>query len=545
MDQIFNQILLLFGLAMFFGLSGGKIFRFFKIPQVVGFIAIGVILGVSGFGVFSRETIQDLGPFTNFALGVIGFMIGGEIRLSTFKKYGKNIFVILMCEGMFAYLLVGIFVYLVTKNAAISILLAALASATAPAATVDVIWEYRAKGILSTMILAIVALDDGLSLILYALSKVFAESIITGKEFSLLHTVARPLLELGSTALLGIVMGIAVVLLLKRIHEIKERESFLIISLGAVLVTTGLAAALNLDMILCNMVVGMTLVNVSPKRSHFLFSMTKQIASPVYVVFFVLVGARLEVTALGSIGVIGIVYLACRTAGKVGGVYLGSLMTKADERVRKYLGTSLFSQAGVAIGLAIAIDHSFSNLGPDGSAVGHLIINVITATTLVVQIIGPPSVKWSLKKAGEMWKGMSEDEILDAHRVSEIMSEDHSTIYETDGYRAVMRRLKSSEYVYFPVVDQSHNFKGAIQLDHIRSILFEEHVDFIKAIDMAILDVSTINPKAKLSEAKQLFDFQEYDYLPVVDGHRKLRGVLHRRTLKKFLKRKLWEAEAG
>ncbi|NIQ97086.1 MAG: sodium:proton exchanger, partial [Desulfuromonadales bacterium] len=185
MDQIFNQILLLFGLAMFFGLSGGKIFRFFKIPQVVGFIAIGVILGVSGFGVFSRETIQDLGPFTNFALGVIGFMIGGEIRLSTFKKYGKNIFVILMCEGMFAYLLVGIFVYLVTKNAAISILLAALASATAPAATVDVIWEYRAKGILSTMILAIVALDDGLSLILYALSKVFAESIITGKEFSL------------------------------------------------------------------------------------------------------------------------------------------------------------------------------------------------------------------------------------------------------------------------------------------------------------------------------------------------------------------------
>ena len=132
----------------------------------------------------------------------------GEIQFSTFRKYGKSIISILLCEGLLAYLLVGIATYLLTGNFVISILLAALASATAPAATVDVIWEYRARGILSTTILAIVALDDGLSLILYALSKVFAESALTGKGFSVFHSLVRPTLELGSTLLLGIVIGI-------------------------------------------------------------------------------------------------------------------------------------------------------------------------------------------------------------------------------------------------------------------------------------------------------------------------------------------------
>jgi Kef-type K+ transport system membrane component KefB/predicted transcriptional regulator len=531
-------------MAMFFGLSGGKIFRYFRIPQVVGFIAIGVILGVSGFGIFDRHTISELGPFTNFALGVIGFMIGGEIRFSTFRKYGKSIFVILLCEGLMAYLLVGVFTFLLTRNIAISILLAALASATAPAATVDVIWEYRAKGILSTMILAIVALDDGLSLVLYALSKVFAESFITGADFSLVHSMFHPLLELGATVALGGAMGMAVYLLLKHIHEVKEKESFLIISLGAILVTTGIASALNLDMILCNMALGTTLVNVGPKRSRHLFGLTKQIASPVYVVFFVLVGARLEINALGGIGAIGIVYLVFRTAGKIGGVYIGSLIGKADAKVRKYLGTSLFSQAGVAIGLAVAIDHSFSRFGPAGSEVGHLIINVITATTLVVQIIGPPSVKWSLKKAGEIGKAMSEEEILAAHKVSDIMSEKPKPIVETDSYSTVIRRLKTSDYVYFPVVDQNNNFRGAIQLDYIRSILFDEQLThFLRATDLMMLNVSTIKPGALLSEARELFNFEEYDYVPVVDGHKKLKGIITRRGLKKFIKRKLWEAE--
>ena len=234
MDNAIHQILLLFGMAMFFGLTGGKIFRYFRIPQVVGYIAIGIILGRSGLGIFDKDTIAILGPFTDFALGLIGFMIGGEIKLETFRKYGKKIIAILLCEGLITYMTVGVAVYLFTKNIPLAILLAALSSATAPAATVDVIWEYRAKGVLATTIIAIVALDDGLSLILYALSKVFAESIVTGKEFSLLTSFAHPLLELGGALVVGLGMGLMISLLLKRIHEVREKESFLVISLGAV-----------------------------------------------------------------------------------------------------------------------------------------------------------------------------------------------------------------------------------------------------------------------------------------------------------------------
>jgi len=546
MSDVLHQILLLFGIAMFLGLTGGKIFRHFRIPQVVGYITIGIILGISGVGIFDRDTIRLLGPFTDFALGLIGFMIGGEIKLSTFKKYGSKIITILLFEGIVTYVAVGLAVYAFTANFPLAILLAALSAATAPAATVDVIWEYRAKGILATTIIAIVALDDGLSLILYALSKVFAESAFTGKSFSLLHSLGHPLMELGGSLLIGVGMGLVICLLLKRIHEVKEREHFIVISLGAILVTCGIASTFNLDLILCNMILGTTLINVYPKRSQFLFTLTKQMASPVYVIFFVLIGARLNVATIGSMGIIGVVYLAFRTLGKISGAYLGAKISGADEKVRKYLGTSLFSQAGVAIGLAIAIYQSFSAMGPQGEALGLLILNVITATTFVVQLIGPPSVKWSLKKAGEVGRAMSEEEVLDAHTVSDIMAVEPDVVHEGDSYAKVMQRLKHSKYVYFPVVDDRNNFKGAIQLDNIRSVLFEEALTpLVRAIDMTIPDVTTVKPGTKLSEAKRLFEFEEYDYLPVLDGHKKLKGILPRRTLMNYIKRKLWESEVG
>jgi len=546
MHDVLHQILLLFGMAMFFGLTGGKIFRYFRIPQVVGYIAIGIVLGVSGLGIFDKVTIQQLGPFTDFALGLIGFMIGGEIRISTFRKYGRKIVTILLFEGLLAYALVGAGVYLFTRDPALAILLAALASATAPAATVDVIWEYRAKGILATTVIAIVALDDGLSLILYALSKVFAEGFVTGIDVPLVDSIMRPLAELGGSLAVGVGMGLLITLLLGRLHEVKERESFLVMSLGAVFITSGIASVLGLDLIFCNMALGSALVNMSPKRSQHLFSLTQQIATPIYVMFFVLVGARLQISTLASMGGIGLIYLAMRTAGKVGGAYLGAAVSKADERVKRYLGTCLFSQAGVAIGLAIAIYHSFSRMGPEGEMLGFTVLNVITATTFLVQLIGPPSVKWSLGRAGEIGRGMSEEEILDAHRVSELMVQRPTVIPEGASYQSVMNHLKNSEYVYFPVVDDKENFRGIIQLDNIRTILFEEALTpLIRAADMSTQEVTTVKPSAKLSEAKGIFEFEEYDYLPVVDGRGKLKGVLPRRSLRKFTKRKMWEGEIG
>ena len=300
------------------------------------------------------------------------------------------------------------------------------------------------------------------------------------------------------------------------------------------------------DLILSSMAMGMTLININQKRSKFVFEATASITAPIYVIFFVLVGARLQLSLMAHMGLVGVAYLVFRSAGKMLGAYIGAVISKADTVVRKYLGLTLFSQAGVAIGLAIAIYQTFSKLGPEGEAVGAYVLSIITATTFIVQLIGPPMVKYSLTKAGETWKALNEDDILDQYMVKDLMVKSPVTIPENASYKEVMDTLKNSSYVYFPVIDSEGKFEGAIQLDYIRSILFEEDLGpLIRAADMATDNVSIITPDAKLKEAIELFELEEYDYLTVVDDKesKKLAGVIPRRKINKFIKRKLLESE--
>lgn len=544
--QSIHHILLLFGIAIFFGLTGGRIFKRFKIPQVVGYIIIGVILGRSILGFYDADTIDRLGPFTNFALGVIGFMIGGEIKFEVFKKYGKKFITILLFEGCLAFILVGIAVTLVTGKLYLGVLLGALASATAPAATVDVIWEYKAKGILATTIFAIVAMDDALALILYGFSKVYAKSLMLGQEFSLYHTLAAPLFELGTSLALGVGMGLIMSLIFKRVHEVREKDQFLAFSIGAILITVGIASILEMDLILSTMALGTTLANINPKRSRSVFDATSKITAPIYVIFFVLVGARLQLGLMAKIGAIGIAYLVFRTLGKYLGSYLGAKISNADINVRKYLGLTLFSQAGVAIGLAIAIYQSFSKLGPAGEEVATTVLSTITATTFIVQMIGPPMVKYGLHKAGEIGKALTEEDILEQYKVSDLMISAPETIPESASYDSVINILKNSRNIYFPVVDNNGGFHGAIQLDQIRSILFEEDLGMlIRATDMANSNVSIVTPETSLQKIIDIFQYEEYDYITVVENKesRKLAGVIPKRKVSKFIKRKLLEGE--
>lgn len=547
MDFYFlHHILLLFGIAIFFGMTGGRLFKKLKIPQVVGYIIIGIILGRSFLKIFDQGTINDLGPFTNFALGLIGFMIGGEIKYDVFKKYGKSLFTILVSEGCLAFILVGIGVTLITGKLYLGVLLGALASATAPAATVDVIWEYKARGILTTTIFAIVAMDDALALILYGFSSVYAKSIMLGHEFSFLSTIVAPLMELGLSLGLGIVMGIIMTFVFRRVHEVREKDQFLAFSIGAILITVGIASIFKLDNILATMALGTTIVNINPKRSKSVFEATSRITAPIYVIFFVLVGARLDLHVMAKVGFIGLVYLILRTAGKYAGSYIGAVVSKADIKVRKYLGLCLFSQAGIAIGLAIAIYQSYSKLGPEGEEVASIVLSTITATTFVVQMIGPPMVKFGLTKAGETWKAFTEEDILEDYKVRDLMVANPEVIDESASFDSVMSTIKASSNVYFPVVDRDGNFYGAIQLDQIRSILFEEGLGpLIKAVDLANTNVSTISPEANLRGARDIFEYEEYDYIPVVEGNApgKLIGVVPKRKINKFIKRKLLESE--
>ena len=400
------HILFTLGLIMALGLAGGRLFERFGIPQVVGYIVVGVVLGDSALHLLPIKTLDNLSALTSLALAFIGFMVGGELKYSLFKKYGKQFFAILLSEGLLAMILVGTLTILLTKNIALGILLGALSSATAPAATVDVLWEYHSKGPLTSTILAIVALDDGLALILYGFAFAFANVLVAGGELSLRIMLVQPLVEIFGSLLLGAFIAF----IMDRVFRwIKTRDDRLVVNVASILMASGIALHFDLSLILTNMAVGLTLTNLHPDRNESNFEIVKAFVPPIYIIFFLFVGARLQLGLLPSMGVLGVLYVVGRTVGKWAGAFLGATISGAPAAVKKYLGFALFSQAGVAIGLALDIYQHFGQYGAAGAQLGHTVINIIAATTLLVQIIGPPSVKYAISKADEIPKQMQNE----------------------------------------------------------------------------------------------------------------------------------------
>lgn len=395
------NILLLLGIILLVGLGFGRLFEKIGIPQVVGYIVIGVILGDSVTHLIPGKLLDTLSPFTYTALAFIGFMVGGELKKSLFKKYGKQFFIILFSEGLLAMFAVTLLIYVWTQNLALALLLGALCSATAPAATVDVLWEYHSRGPLTTTILAIVALDDGLALILYGFAYSFSGILVAGGKLNFQIMLVQPLLEIFGAILLGGLIGFFLDRVLK---FFKIKDDKLVVNVGAILLASGLAVYFDLSLILTNMSVGLVLTNIHSDRNEPNFDLVKAFVPPIYIIFFIFVGARMQLGLLPKMGMIGLLYVIGRTAGKWLGAFFGARISHADKNVEKYLGFALFSQAGVAIGLALDIYQHFSQFGPQGVKLGHTIINVIAATTLLVQIIGPPSVKYAIAKAGEIGK---------------------------------------------------------------------------------------------------------------------------------------------
>jgi Kef-type K+ transport system membrane component KefB len=392
-------IVLLFGIILLLGLLTGRLSARFGIPQVVGFILCGVLLGNSSLNLLSDDLLNQFTPFTSIALALIGFRVGGDLSRSVFSRYGKQLIVTLLAEGLLAMIVVALLVCLYTGNLALAILLGAMSAATAPAATVDVLWEYRSRGPLTTTILAIVALDDGLALLLYGFALAFADALLLQNQLSLKMMLFEPLIEIVGSLTIGLIVGF---LLDKWFMYVKKKENQLIVTLGTILLATGAAMQFDFSLILTNMIIGFYLTNVHAHRHESIFEMIKSFAPPIYVVFFVFVGARLHINLLPQMGILGILYVIGRTTGKWTGAYWGSRISAAPESVRRYLGLALFSQAGVAIGLALDVFQHYSHLVPRGVELGQTVVNVVTATTFLVQIIGPPAVKYAITKAGEI-----------------------------------------------------------------------------------------------------------------------------------------------
>jgi len=387
--------LLLAGIAIGLGLLIGKGTHFLKITGVVGYIITGIIIGPEILGIVELTPVE-IETMTNLALGFVAFIIGGELTFSLMKKMGKSITAIIIGESIGAFIVVFIGIYLFTHHLPEAVIFAAMAPASAPAGAVAVIHEYKAKGKLTSAILAVVGFDDGLAILIYAFAIAFAGLILSSGVFSVSSLIVTPFIEIGGALLIGSGIGVFFAVILKRLVE---KEEIIAVALTAILFTAGLSLMLGVSVILSCMALGMVVINIFPQDNKPVFEHIKTISLPVYVIFFVIAGLNLHIGLLLASGFLGLVYIICRSTGLIGGSYLSALVSKADPLIRDNIGFGILSQAGVAIGLALLASNRLADLGKP--ELGTLIVTTIAATSVVFEIIGPLSARFAIMRAGE------------------------------------------------------------------------------------------------------------------------------------------------
>ncbi len=396
------EILLLLGLSLLLGYIGSIISGHFKLPGVVGYIIIGLLLGPSFLDLFTPHLLEKMDMISDIALSLVAFTIGSEMRADVLKRQGAGLAAIIFLESFCAFFLVMFLVYWLTHKWYVALLFGAMAPASAPAGTVAVLQEYKAKGPLTNTLLSVVGLDDGLAIIIYGFAAALAKKLIgSADEINIQSFLTGPASEITKSLLLGVAIGVAFSYFAKKIDS---QNDVLITSLAAIFLCAGLSNMWNLSIILTNLTLGLVMANIYLHGARKSADAIQYITPPIFVLFFVLAGSHLRIQLLPAMGMLGILYIIGRTAGLLGGAYLGATIAKAEKNVRNYLGLGILSQAGVAIGLALIVVKEFSELGPEGHQVAILIINTIAATTIIFEIIGPITTKIAIEKAGEIDK---------------------------------------------------------------------------------------------------------------------------------------------
>jgi len=385
------NVLLKISIVLIVGITGGKVAKLAKLPNVSGYLLFGLFLGPS---VLNFITIQDYNSFSiinELALAVIAFSIGSEFMVSEIKKVGRSIVIITLLEVVGAVFIVfGVMFFILRQSFVFSLIIAAMSAATAPAATLLVIRQYRAYGPLTKTILPIVALDDVFGIMIFGIALAIAK-LSTASSTSWFLMVISPLIEIIGSIVLGLIIGFLLSFLAKRA---KDEEEVQLLSIAAIGVATGLSLLFKLSPLLTNIIVGTVLVNIL-SNSQRVFGSVNKFAGSFYVLFFTLAGASLDLKILISIGIVGIAYILSRAGGKILGAYVGCKTVKAEPSVTKYLGLALLPQGGISIGLSILVRQQL----PEYAAA---ITTVIMFGVLVYEISGPIFAKFAIRKAGEI-----------------------------------------------------------------------------------------------------------------------------------------------
>lgn len=407
------ETLLCLSVALFAGLMLSRVAKLLKLPAVTAYLVAGILvgpyvlgsLGISGLGFTSMENIDAYDIIPDVALGFIAFSIGNEFRLSQLKQIGKQATIIGIFQALLACILVdaaliGIHFIAPDKlSLPAAITLGAVATATAPAATLMVVRQYKAKGPLTDILLPIVALDDAVGLIAFAVSFGIAKALIVG-SIDIISIIVEPLLEVVLSLVLGAVMGYLFTFFEKFFHSRSKR---LAMSVTFVLLTVALSMLkfeiggihISFSSLLVCMMLGTVFCNICD-FSEELMDRIDRWTAPLFILFFVISGAELELSIFKDLGIvcIGLVYIAARCIGKYFGASISAKATKCDPKIVKYLGITLFPQAGVALGMAIKAEE----LGPEGV----IVANITLFAVLIYEIVGPFLTKISLLKAGEI-----------------------------------------------------------------------------------------------------------------------------------------------
>ena len=408
------EALLAIGIAMFAGLFLSRLTSKLNLPDVTSYLVAGLLvgplclgrLGVPGLGLTTFEAVEELGLLNDVALGFIAFSIGSEFRVSSLRKIGRQATVVAIFQALVATLFVDVallLLHLVLGDklpVSTCILLGAIATATAPAATLMVVNQYKARGPLTDMLLPVVALDDAVGLIVFAVSNGIAKALVSG-TISVVSVLVNPILEI----ILSVGLGMALGWIFSEVEiYFNSNSKRLSLAVAFVVLCTAISKLhfnlgevhIGFSSLLVTMMCATVFCNLCDFSEQIMYQVERWTA-PIYVLFFVLSGSELDLTVFADLAVVGIgvVYILTRSAGKISGANVSARMTRCPESVCKYLGITLLPQAGVALGMSVMVAAEFG-------AEGALVRNIVLFSVLIYELVGPTLTRIALTKAGDI-----------------------------------------------------------------------------------------------------------------------------------------------
>jgi Kef-type K+ transport system membrane component KefB len=396
------NLILAIGIMIIVGFFGGMIANRLKFPRITGYIIIGVLLSPSLLNIISVETIENLDIITDIALGIIAFLIGGSLRLEPLRKLGRSIVWITAFQSLGAWLIVTLLLVFLSPlilsipNATwsqtyfpMAFIIGAISAATAPAAIMAIINGYRAKGPFTTTLLAVVAFDDAIAVIAFAIALGISQSLVNSGGISLYQMLGVPFLYIAESIAIGIFFGFALIYIAKLG---RRRELLLVLVFGMIMLSIGVTNLLGVSAILASMVAGFIVVNKA--RENEMFLAVEGIEDVIFAMFFVLAGLHFDLSVMRVAGILALLIILGRFSGKYFGARAGATISHASGEVKKYLGLALLPKAGVTIGLVLLAKRAFPTFGA-------IMVNAVLASVIINELIAPLLTKYALFKAGE------------------------------------------------------------------------------------------------------------------------------------------------